>query len=226
MAAKKVKEGKEAMKREFDRLYASSECVWGLKADGYLAKFLEKAPRGRALDIGCGEGRHSLYLAQKGYTVDAVDMSEKAIEKLRCSAEEYKVSNVITTAAGDVTTMDLPVETYDLVVISFVFPFLKRADIKIMLEKAKRSLKRKGCIYISALTTDDPEYKKYSKGQRPIEPRTFYSPGLHCYCYFFEKGELKTLFSDFSIIDYTETVVELPREPYVHAFCLIFAQKR
>jgi len=215
----------EEMKREFDKLYTSSACVWGLEADKYLATFLEKAPKGRALDVGCGEGRHSLYLAQNGYTVDAVDLSETAIEKVKLNAQTYNVEESILPTAGDVRTMVIPDETYDLVVMSFVFPFLKRSDIEIILKKVKQCLKPGGCIYISALTTDDPEYKDYSQKQSPVELRTFYSPGLNCYCYFFERGELKEFFSDFSIIDYTEEVVELPREPYTHAFCLIFAQK-
>ncbi|KYK36032.1 MAG: class I SAM-dependent methyltransferase [Theionarchaea archaeon] len=215
----------EDTKREFDKLYNSCTCVWGLEADKYLAMFLDRAPRGHALDIGCGEGRHSLFLAQNGYTVDAVDISEKALEKLTYYAKEYDVNELIFPLSRDVRTMDFPQEKYDLVVISFVFPFLKRSDICTVIQKVKHSVKPKGCIYISALTTDDREYQNYSKEQQPTEPRTYYSKGLQCYCYFFEKNELKNLFSDFHIIDYTETVVELSREPYTHAMCLLFAQK-
>jgi 2-polyprenyl-3-methyl-5-hydroxy-6-metoxy-1,4-benzoquinol methylase len=217
---------KEDMKKEFNRLYESSECVWGLEADKYLDIFLYKAQKGNALDVGCGEGRHSLFLAQKGYTVDAIDISEKAINKLKIFLEEYEVREFIFPEVGDIRFMELPSQKYDLAVLSYVFPFLKLSDIKTILTKVEQSLKPSGCIYVSALTVDDPEYKQYSAEQEPIEPETFYSPGLKCFCHYFKKGELKTFFSDFDIIDYTETVVELPREPYTHAMCLIFAQKR
>lgn len=216
----------EDMKKEFNKLYESEECVWGLEADKYLAMFLDRARTGTALDVGCGEGRHSLFLAQEGYVVDAIDISEKAIEKLKHLAEEYGVSTMIFPKVGDTRALELPQQKYDLAVLSYVFPFLKYSDIITILEKVKQSLKPGGCIYVSALTTDDPEYINYSRKQEPVEPRTFYSPGLKCYCYYFEKGELKTLFSDFDVIDYTETLVELPREPYTHAMCLIFAQRR
>lgn len=212
-------------KKEFNTLYQSQKCVWGLEADKYLAIHLEKAPLGTALDLGCGEGRHSLFLAQKGYTVDAVDISEKGLEKLGILAKEYNVEDKIVVRQHDITTITLHKNTYDLVVISFVFPFLRRSTIITVIEKVNYALKNKGCIYISALTVNDVEYKAYSQKQTPSELRTFYSEGLHCYCYFFEKNELKTLFSDYYIIDYTETVVELPREPYTHAMCLLFAQK-
>ena len=212
-------------KKEFDTLYSSQECVWGLEADKYLAMFLDKAPKGTALDLGCGEGRHSLYLAQAGYTVDAVDISEKALGKVRSLAREYDVSDKICVRSGDIASIDMPETYYDIVVISFVFPFLRRSHITATIEKVKHSLKVSGCIYISALTIDDSEYTTYSQTQNPYELRTFYSKGLQCYCYFFERGELKSLFSDFRIIDYTETEVSLPREPYTHAMCLLFAQK-
>ncbi len=214
----------EDTKKEFDVLYSSSTCVWGLQADRYLAQHLDKVKRGVALDVGCGEGRHSLFLAQQGFKVDAVDISEKAVEKLTKYAEEYGVKEFITGKVGDIRSIKLG-KDYDLVILSFVFPFLNRRDILTVLEKVSHSLKRGGCIYVSALTTDDVEYKMYSQNQTPLELRTYYSKGLKCACYFFEEGELKTLFSDFNIIDYTETVVELPREPYTHAMCLVFAQK-
>lgn len=209
---------------EFDQLYASLPCVWGLKADRYLAMFLDKAPKGKALDVGCGEGRHTLFLAQNGYTVDAVDSSKKAIEKLQQLAEEYSVCPRISLKVADIKTIDFP-QKYDLAVVSYVFPFLKRSDIVTVLKKVKDSLKSGGCIYVSAVTTNDVEYHQYLKEQQPVERRTFFSPGLNCYCYFFEPGELKVLFSDFFVIDYTETVVPLQRPPYTHAMCLIFAQK-
>lgn len=219
---------KENTKKEFDTLYASCNCVWGLKADKYLDMHLDKAPVGHALDLGCGEGRHTLYLAQKEYTVDAVDISKKAIERLTSLAQEYGVRTLIFPRTGDMKSMDIPVEKYNLAVLSFVFPFMKRSDIIVVLQKVRKSLKPGGCIYISALTTDDTEYKTYAQTQEPIEPRTYYSKGLQCYCYFFEKGELKRLFSnfpDFNIIDYAEPVITLNREPYTHAMCLLFAQK-
>lgn len=216
----------EGLEKGFDKLYESKECVWGLEADRYLAMFVGKAPKGAAIDVGCGEGRHSLFLAQKSYVVDAIDISKKAIAKLKRLALEYGVSELILPKVGDARVIKLPEQQYDLAAISYVIPFLKWSDITTLLAKVKRSLKPGGCIYVSAVTTDDPEYKNYCAEQEPVEPRTFYSPGLKCYCYYFERGELKTLFSDFHIIDYTETIVELPREPYTHAMCLIFAQKR
>ena len=35
---------------------------------------------GRVLELGCGPGRNAIYMAEKGYKVDAIDISEHAIE--------------------------------------------------------------------------------------------------------------------------------------------------
>ena len=52
--------------------------------DPLLAKALAFAPpRGRALDVACGRGRHAIALARRGYRVDAVDISPVGLASAR-----------------------------------------------------------------------------------------------------------------------------------------------
>jgi SAM-dependent methyltransferase len=67
---------------------------------------------GRALDLGCGPGRNALRLAAAGYEVDAVDLSPVAIEWARERAEGV---DGVRFHRGDIFTVDLPHETYDLI---------------------------------------------------------------------------------------------------------------
>ena len=71
----------------------------------------------KALDIACGMGRHSKYLASIGFNVDALDISSVAIQSLQ---------NIecINTIEVDFDTYVLKEETYDLIVCTF---FLKRS---------------------------------------------------------------------------------------------------
>jgi SAM-dependent methyltransferase len=72
---------------------------------------------GRALDVACGAGRHSLYLAKRGLAVRAVDRDAAAIETLRAEAARQGVgvaADVVDLEAGEVR---LGNEAYDLIVV-------------------------------------------------------------------------------------------------------------
>jgi tellurite methyltransferase len=51
-------------------------------------------PRAKVLDLGCGEGRNALFLAQAGFDVTVVDISEAGIRKLRFVAERENLALV------------------------------------------------------------------------------------------------------------------------------------
>lgn len=57
-----------------------------------LISWFDRLPPGRALDVACGTGRNALYLAQRGYRVDAVDISERALQRARHAATARGVS--------------------------------------------------------------------------------------------------------------------------------------
>jgi SAM-dependent methyltransferase len=67
----------------------------------------------RALDLGCGTGAHSIYLAQHGLTVVGVDYSRKAIEMARDKARRAGAS--VDFQIGDVTRLDFLREPFDVV---------------------------------------------------------------------------------------------------------------
>lgn len=45
-----------------------------------LRQWIDRIPRGRALDLACGAGRNALFLAANGFEVDAVDISDVALD--------------------------------------------------------------------------------------------------------------------------------------------------
>jgi tellurite methyltransferase len=56
-----------------------------------LQEWIERIAPGRALDVACGAGRNTLYLASKGFDVDAVDISSEALCRARQSAQQQGV---------------------------------------------------------------------------------------------------------------------------------------
>lgn len=53
-----------------------------------LEHWIEAIPVGRAIDVACGAGRNALYLADRGFEVDAVDISGEAIDRARGIAQQ------------------------------------------------------------------------------------------------------------------------------------------
>ncbi len=94
---------------------------------------------GKAADLACGAGRNALYLAERGWSVLAMDGSETAVKTLRRRAEarglqvEAYVSDL--TAPGFV----LPDDSFDLIVIAY---YLQRD----LVAKVSPSLRQGGCL--------------------------------------------------------------------------------
>jgi tellurite methyltransferase len=53
-----------------------------------LSDWLPKIPVGKALDVACGAGRNSIYLAEAGFQVDAIDISHVGLQQIAQQADE------------------------------------------------------------------------------------------------------------------------------------------
>ncbi len=76
----------DADRRKWDERYRNGAYAERPHPSTLLAQWLPQLPRGRALDLACGAGRNSVFLAQHGYRVDAVDISEAGLERARAAA--------------------------------------------------------------------------------------------------------------------------------------------
>lgn len=97
---------------------------------GLLRERIDSLPEGRALDVATGGGRNALFLAEHGYAVDAIDVSEEGLEIARGRAADRAVSDRIEFVRSDVEEYDFPVETYDAVVVSHYYSLNAMPDLK------------------------------------------------------------------------------------------------
>ncbi|ELZ80389.1 methylase involved in ubiquinone/menaquinone biosynthesis [Haloferax larsenii JCM 13917] len=95
-----------------------------------LRAHVETFPEGRALDVATGTGRNSLFLAERGYDVDALDFSEEGLRIVRERARETGVEDRIETIQADAKTYDFPEHTYDVITISYYKTLDRLSDIK------------------------------------------------------------------------------------------------
>lgn len=108
------------MKRDqerWERKYATE----GLRVpepDRLLVDHANLLTGGRAMEIACGLGANSLFVADRGYEVDAVDISPSALKVLNGEAKRRGLS--VRPVLADLDYFPLPSQLYDLV-LAFAF---------------------------------------------------------------------------------------------------------
>jgi SAM-dependent methyltransferase len=142
------------MKESWDERYSTSEYIYGVTPNMFFKKFIDYNQPGRILIPADGEGRNSVYAAQKGWEVTAFDYSSKAREKALNLA---KINNVII----DYHLMDFAEykpdgELFDFIALIFVhIPVENRAEYH---HKIINSLKSGGLICLEAFTKEQINY--------------------------------------------------------------------
>jgi SAM-dependent methyltransferase len=112
----------------FEGMYRLSRPRWdtGITPPEVVALVESSSSRGRALDLGCGTGTNSIYLAQHGFDVVGVDFSSKAIEMAREKARQAGAA--IDFHLGDVTNLDFLRAPFELVLDIGCFHILGAAQ--------------------------------------------------------------------------------------------------
>ncbi|HWJ62421.1 MAG TPA: class I SAM-dependent methyltransferase [Acidimicrobiales bacterium] len=97
--------------------YGEKPQIWSGKVNPVMAGFVEPMAPGRALDLGCGEGGDAVWLAQHGWTVTAVDVSQVALDRGAAHADEVGATG-ITWERHDLAET-FPTGEFDLVSAQF-----------------------------------------------------------------------------------------------------------
>lgn len=71
---------------KWNKRYRDGAYAQGVRPSELLETWIGRIPPGRALDVACGAGRNALYLATRGFSVDAVDISREGLKRARDSA--------------------------------------------------------------------------------------------------------------------------------------------
>lgn len=110
----------------WDQRYAAAPRLFSHEPDTAMVELVTPVVPGRAVDLGAGEGRNTLWLARRGWRVMAVDASSVALERLRSSAAAEGLP--VTPLLGDIHEVLAGGETYDLVLIANVHPPAEERD--------------------------------------------------------------------------------------------------
>ena len=102
----------------WDGRYAGRGHLWGAGPNVFVEEICRDLEPGTALDLGCGQGRNAIWLASRGHTVTALDLSPVAIRQARSIAAERDVD--VAFAAVDLTQWSPAGRTWDLVLLAYI----------------------------------------------------------------------------------------------------------
>ena len=99
----------------YDAGYASCPCFWGRQPGRLVSQLTSHLSSWRnlsVLDLGCGEGKNAAFVAQRGASVRAIDISPLA---LRNAASAWPTTLNITWEHADIRNLHFPPNSYDVI---------------------------------------------------------------------------------------------------------------
>ena len=141
------------MQSLWDARYEAKGALWGAEPNQFLAEIADVMEPGTALDLGCGQGRNSFWLASRGFTVTGLDLSPVAIEQARAVSVEFDVD--VSFESVDLTTWDPAGRVWDLVVLTYLHLSEKRRPV--VHDAAKRAVAPGGRVVVIAHHLDNFE---------------------------------------------------------------------
>lgn len=146
---------------------------------------------GRVLDLGCGNGRNSLYLAANGFDVTAWDKNPVSIASLQRVAEAEGLNN-LQSDVRDLNSLTFDGE-YDFILSTVVMMFLEPSTIAGLIDNMQHCTKSGGYnLIVAAMDTDD-------------------FPCNVGFPFAFREGELSGYYAGWEIVKYNEEPGELHR---------------
>jgi SAM-dependent methyltransferase len=164
----------------FDNIYRTSTPGFVTQPNALLVSTVEGRKPGRALDIGMGQGRNSVFLALKGWDVTGFDVSDEGLAVARKNAERAGVK--LNAIRESDEAFDYGSDQWDLIVFEYnPLPVTSTAYV----ERLRKSLKAGGLIVIESHATDP---------RLPVQMPTAIEP-----------GRLLAAFKDFRLLLFEDT---------------------
>jgi SAM-dependent methyltransferase len=114
-------EARRVQAEEWDARYAGSDLVWGAEPNRWVVEVCAGLTAGRALDLACGEGRNTLWLARQGWQVTGVDFSPVALERAGYLAgSDPSPAHLIRWVQADLLGYQPPPAAFELVLLAYL----------------------------------------------------------------------------------------------------------
>jgi SAM-dependent methyltransferase len=163
----------------WNHVYSSPQPVFNSNPNVFLAEVIVNRRPGMALDLGMGQGRNALFLAQRGWTVTGVDISDVGLTQAREQAQKLGVQ--LNAVLQNADNFDFGKEKWDLVALLYFPP-------RPYVSRVRDSLKAGGIVVVEGLHRESPERRRLGEGV------------------VFGTNELLRMFEDFRILRYEDII--------------------
>ena len=183
---------------DWNKRYESMPSLWQQSPNAALVEFASTLEPGRALDMGAGEGRNSVWLATQGWAATALDLSDVALARAAERAEAKGVA--LRCVVGDWREHEFEPASLELVVVTYMHP--NDAERWPMYERAARALVPGGHLFVTGVHATDYGRRGPPDRERlhtPERLREALEPGLEvlrCETISYEReraGEIETV---------------------------------
>lgn len=163
------------------------------------------------LDLGCGVGRHAIYLGKRGFKIAGADISPSAVKQTQAACDERQID--FDGRVADMTSLPWDDSSFDAALSTSTVCHHTLANIQKTLAEVQRVLKPNGSFLVDFLHKDTLAYqgmlKQVAEGSlSEVEPNTFVDmspqPDVnddaflpHHYC---DEAEVRDLVQDFEIV--------------------------
>ena len=194
-----------SIRTNYEKWYEGDAYYWGLEPGRFLEELIELCPPSadkKVLDIGCGEGKDAVYMAQKGYDVTAFDLTENGIRKTVSLAEKRNVN--ISAYVDDINTFSTD-EQFDIIYSTGTVQYLFEENKKGFFEKLDKITKKNGIVYINVFVE---------------KPFLELPPDWDMEEKMWKSGELFTYFADWKVERIDEVIFEDNSGGIPHYHCM------
>lgn len=152
--------------------YRSSHRLWSGNPNPNLVNEVSDLAPATALDVGCGEGADAIWLARRGWTVTAIDLSSVAVERAAGHAADAggDIAERITWQQADLLEWNPGTTRYDLVTSQYVH--LPSGPREVLYQRLADLVAPGGTLLIVGHHPSDLE----SGVPRPPRPELFFTP--------------------------------------------------
>lgn len=193
------------IRTNYEKWYSDDDYYWGTEPADFCDELIKLRPASiakKVLDIGCGEGKDAVYMAEMGYSVSAFDLTKNGIDKAKKLAAQRNVA--INAYVDDINSFETD-ETFDIIYSTGTVQYLFDENKTAFFEKIAKITNLNGIVYFNVFVE---------------KPFLDLPPDWDIEEKMWKSGELFTYFSDWKIHRIDEIIFEDNSGGIPHYHCM------